>query len=151
MNIQQTGNTYTITVELPGLQKEQVDISVAEGVLTISGEFVDTTAPSAPPTFPTPYEEADGFDMMDESGTLYDETTELEGGVQAMNLNTSTPSGHDGFVLRERRFGPFKRSVRLPTWVNVDTIKATMAHGVLSLVIEKPQEGDKPAKKISVF
>ncbi|KIM32008.1 hypothetical protein M408DRAFT_64307 [Serendipita vermifera MAFF 305830] len=108
MNIQQTGNTYTITVELPGLQKEQVDISVAEGVLTISGEF-------------------------------------------AMNLNTSTPSGHDGFVLRERRFGPFKRSVRLPTWVNVDTIKATMAHGVLSLVIEKPQEGDKPAKKISVF
>lgn len=148
MNIQHDGKLFTVTVELPGLQKEQVDLSVADGVLTISGEFVDTTPGTT--SFPPEYE-AEGFDLMDESGeTLYgdDEVTE---GVAAMNLNPN--SGDCGLVLRERRFGPFKRSVKLPAWVNVDTIKATMAHGVLSLTIEKPEEGEKniPARKINVL
>ena len=150
MNIQHTGNVFTVTVELPGLQKEQVDISVADGILTISGEFVDN-APAGVSSFPPGYE-AEGFDMMDESEeTLYGGDG-LEEGVEAMNLN-ETPSGDCGFVLRERRFGPFKRAVKLPAWVDVEAIKATMAHGVLSLVVEKPEEGEKvvPAKKINVL
>jgi len=151
MNIQHTGNVFTVTIELPGLQKEEVDISVSEGILTVSGEFVGN-APNASEAFNIPpgYE-AEGFEMMDESGeTLYDDG--VEDGIEAMNLNANHPDS-GGFILRERRFGPFKRSIKLPAWVNVDAIKATMAHGVLSLVVEKPEEEERsvPTKKITVL
>jgi HSP20 family protein len=153
MNIQHTGNVFTVTLELPGLQKEEVDISVAEGILTVSGEFVDNSS-GAPGAFNIlPGYEAEGFEMMDESGeTLYGDGQEVEDGIDNMTLNGNRPDC-GGFVLRERRFGPFKRSIRLPAWVDVDAIKATMAHGVLSLVVEKPEEKDKvlPAKKITVL
>jgi HSP20 family protein len=154
MNIQHTGNVFTVTLELPGLQKEEVDISVSKGILTVSGEFVGNTSPNAPESFNIPpgYE-AEGFEMMDESGeTLYDDGQELEDGIDTMNLNANQPD-FGGFVLRERRFGPFKRSIKLPAWVDVDAIKATMAHGVLSLVVEKPEEEERgvPAKKINVL
>jgi HSP20 family molecular chaperone IbpA len=153
MNIQHTGNVFTVTLELPGLQKEEVEISVSEGILTVSGEFVDNASPNVPEAFNIPpgYE-AEGFEMMDESGTLYGDDQELEDGVDAMNLNANHPDS-GGFILRERRFGPFKRSIKLPAWVDVDAIKATMAHGVLSLVVEKPEEEERgvPAKKITVL
>lgn len=153
MDIQHTGNVFIVTLELPGLQKEQVDISVAKGTLTVSGDFVDN-APGGPGAFAIPpgYE-AEGFEMMDESGeTLYSDGQGMEDSIENMTLDGNQPDC-GGFVLRERRFGPFKRSIRLPAWVDVDAIKATMAHGVLSLVVEKPEEGEKgvPARKITVL
>ena len=152
MNIQHTGNLFIVTLELPGLQKEDVDISVADGVLTVSGEFVDSTPGDQEPFGTLPEYEPEGFEMMDESGETLFGDGEVEEGMNAMHLNENQ-GNRGGFILRERRFGPFKRSIKLPPWVNVDAIKATMAHGVLSLVVEKPEEREMstPAKKITVF
>jgi HSP20 family protein len=133
MDIFHSDNTYTVTIELPGLQKQNVDISATEGLLTISGEF-----PSSNPPADDPFAE---YDTMDDG----DEEVVMEA---AGNPN----EGHGRYILHERATGKFKRSLRLPDWVNLDSIKATMAEGVLTIVFEKPQPEITPSttRKVSI-
>ena len=54
------------------------------------------------------------------------------------------------FHLRERRFGSFARSVRIPETVDADKIEANFKNGVLKLTLPKKPEAQKPTKKIAV-
>jgi HSP20 family protein len=54
------------------------------------------------------------------------------------------------FHLRERRFGSFVRSVRIPESVDADKIEASFKNGVLKVTLPKKPEGQKPTKKIEV-
>lgn len=65
-------NTVTATFELPGLKKEDVNIDVQDGRLTIAGE-----------------------------------------------TKISSEHEKDGYAVRERRFGKFSRTLRLPQAVKV--------------------------------
>lgn len=49
------------------------------------------------------------------------------------------------FHLLERRYGRFSRSISLPTPVQVDSVRATLEHGVLHLEIPKAEQV-KPRK-----
>jgi HSP20 family protein len=103
------GNTVTATFDLPGLKKEDVQIEIHNGLLTVSGEC--------------------------------DSTSEKDEG---------------GYAVRERRYGKFSRSIRLPQGIKVsatrrvnvradqifdsnqeDKIKASMEHGVLNVTFPK--------------
>ncbi|CAG7853890.1 SubName: Full=Uncharacterized protein {ECO:0000313/EMBL:CCA67934.1} [Serendipita indica DSM 11827] len=138
MDIVCSDETFTVTVELPGLQKKDVDISVKDNVLTISGEFI--TTPQQPDDTPEPY---DGFDIMEDDAE--EVLLEKEG-------DKDDDDKKPKFILHERRAGKFRRCIRLPPWVDVEKIKATMADGVLTLVIQKPEpEKGEPARKISIL
>ena len=65
-------NVVSVTVELPGVKKEDVDLEVRNGQLTVSAETKDSV------------EHSEG-----------------------------------GYAVRERRFGKFSRSLRLPKGVKV--------------------------------
>jgi HSP20 family protein len=52
------------------------------------------------------------------------------------------------YRLVERSYGSFSRSVELPAGVNPDSIKATIAKGVLTVVVPKPAPAQ--VKKIDV-
>src|SRR6516225_10713829 len=54
------------------------------------------------------------------------------------------------FHLRERRFGSFVRSVRLPETVDAEKIEASFKNGVLKVTLPKKPEAQKPTKKIEV-
>jgi HSP20 family protein len=54
------------------------------------------------------------------------------------------------FHLRERRFGSFVRSVRVPETVDPDKIEATFKNGVLKVTLPKKPGAQKPVKKIEV-
>ena len=54
------------------------------------------------------------------------------------------------FHLRERRFGSFTRSVRIPETVDADKIEATFKNGVLKVTLPKMPVAQKPTKKIEV-
>jgi HSP20 family protein len=54
------------------------------------------------------------------------------------------------FHLRERRFGSFVRSVRIPETVDADMIEANFKNGVLKVTLPKKPEAQKPIKKIEV-
>jgi HSP20 family protein len=56
----------------------------------------------------------------------------------------------EDFHLRERRFGSFVRSVRVPETVEADKIEATFKNGVLKVTLPKKPEAQKPIKKIEV-
>lgn len=56
----------------------------------------------------------------------------------------------EDFHLRERRFGSFTRSLRVPDTVNSDKIEAGFKKGVLTVTLPKTPEAQKPVKKIEV-
>ncbi len=136
MDIVCSEDSFTVTVELPGLQKKDVDISVKDNMLTISGEFI--TTPRQPEDAPEPY---DGYDIMD------DDAEEV-----FLEKDDDSDDQKPRFILHERRAGKFRRCVRLPHWVDVEKVKATMVDGVLTILIQKPEsEKAEPARKISIL
>jgi HSP20 family protein len=90
-----------ITAELPGLEEKDVQINVADGVLTIKGE-----------------------------------------------KKAEKEEKDKNYRLVERSYGCFSRSIELPAGVNPDSIKATIAKGVLTVVVPKPAPAQ--VKKIDV-
>jgi HSP20 family protein len=54
------------------------------------------------------------------------------------------------YYLSERRYGSFERRLQIPDGVDEDKIEATFKKGVLSVILPKKPEAQKPAKKIDV-
>jgi HSP20 family protein len=91
-----------IKAELPGMKREDVDVSFKDGVLSISGERK--------------------------------EEEEREG---------------DNYLLKERRYGSFSRSMTLPEGVDESKVKASFKEGLLEVTVEGGAVEQGP-KKIAV-
>jgi len=134
MDIASSDDAYTVTIELPGLKKDEVEISVQERVLTVSGKFkpdISVPAPSDPEGYPIE-------DTEDEEDPFIDVD------------NKNEKKKKDGVILKERRVGKFKRSIDLPSWVDAEKgIKASMADGVLTIIFTKGPESK--AKKVEIL
>jgi len=98
VNMWQGENSVAITAELPGVEADDIEISVKEDVLTLSGER---------------------------------KVPEL--GDKA------------AWHLRERPFGRFVRTVRLPFRVDPDKVEARFTNGVLQIEMQRP-EADRPRR-----
>jgi HSP20 family protein len=96
-------SAFELTAEMPGLDEKNVEVNVANGVLTVKGQKEE-------------------------------EKVEKK----------------EDFHLRERRFGSFARSVRIPDTVDADKIDASFRNGVLKVTLPKKAEAQKPVKKIEV-
>lgn len=77
---------------------------------------------------------------------------ELENSVLSISGKTDdkteTTDTDRGFVRRERRYGAFRRSFRLPEEVDPDKIKASFSNGTLR--IEIPKTHHRPSRKINI-
>jgi HSP20 family protein len=100
MNVWTDEDSAIVTAELPGVDREKIDISVEEDTLTVRGER---------------------------------QPDETEGAT---------------YHRRERRYGTFVRTFRLPFRVEANKVEATFTNGVLRIVLPRAEE-EKP-KKISV-
>ncbi len=96
VNVWQNAEAVAVTAELPGVEPSDIDITVKDNVLTLSGE-------------------------------------------------RSAPDAADGATWhrRERSYGKFTRAIRLPFQADAEKVEARFAHGVLRVVIGRPDE-DKP-------
>jgi HSP20 family protein len=100
------GADVVITLELPGVDVDKdVDIEVAEGRLTISGERRDKT-----------------------------EATEQAGKV----------------LVRELRYGSFRREFALPESVGADDVEAAYDHGLLEVRVHNVTRPVVPPQKVSI-
>ncbi|KAI0776566.1 HSP20-like chaperone [Trametes elegans] len=95
-------NLVTATFELPGINKQDVNIDVRNNVLTVSGES-----------------------------------------------RFSQERDEKGYLVRERRFGRFSRSLPLPEGVKPEEIKAAMDNGVLTVTFPR-QTPEQLPKKITI-
>ena len=103
INLVERDHAFELTADLPGLDEKDIDLKLANGVLTISGQKEE--------------EKED--------------------------------KGKD-FHMRERRFGSFQRSLRVPETVDADKIEAHFKKGVLTVSLPKTPEAQKAVKKIEV-
>jgi HSP20 family protein len=83
-----SGQDLVIRCELAGVAKEEIDVSLSDGRLWISGE------------------------------------------------RSGAPEEGVDFYVRERRYGPFERSVKLSREIRGDQISATVVDGLLEIVVE---------------
>jgi HSP20 family protein len=100
------GPDVVITLELPGVEVEKdVDIEVAEGRLTISGERRDRN------------------EAADEAGKV---------------------------LVRELRYGSFRREFALPEGVAADDVEATYDHGLLEVRVHNVTRPVVPPQKVTI-
>ena len=97
IDVKTTGDDMVVYAEIPGMERDDIDIEVTDGVLTIRGERVSQT-----------------------------ESTE------------------EGWVIRERSYGSFERSLVLPEGVEADKITADYKEGILEVHLPKALEALKP-------
>jgi HSP20 family protein len=100
LDLYQNNDNIVAVVELPGMRKEDIEISLQDGMLTISGERKE------------------------------------EGGQD------------NGATRTERFTGKFRRSITLPTRVDVNKVSATYKDGLLTVTLPKAEEA-KP-KQIQI-
>ncbi|KAF9444435.1 small heat shock protein [Macrolepiota fuliginosa MF-IS2] len=62
---------------------------------------------------------------------------------------SSSEHEENGYSIRERRFGKFSRSLRLPQGIKDENVKATMADGVLTILFPRSSPEQEP-KRITV-
>lgn len=97
------GADVVITLELPGVDVADIDIEVAEGKLTVTGERKDTWA--------------------DSRGKV---------------------------LVREMRYGAFRRMFQLPEGVSADQVEASAENGLLRLRVRDVTRPVQPPRKIEV-
>jgi HSP20 family protein len=100
LDLYQNSDNIVAVVELPGMRKEDIEISLQDGMLVIRGERKDET------------------------------------------------SSENGATRTERYTGKFRRSVTLPTRVDVNKVNATYKDGILTVTLPKAEEA-KP-KQIQI-
>jgi len=99
IDVLQRDEDLVIRAELPGAKPEDVDVTVQNGVLTISGKR--------------------------------EEEREEERG---------------GYLVRERRYGSFRRSLQLPGDVDESKINARFENGVLEVTIQGAAAAQEPKR-----
>lgn len=94
---------YELQAELPGLNENQIEVKLANGILTIKGE-----------------------------------------------KSSERVEDQDDYHLRERSFGSFQRSFRVPANVDADKIEAKFDKGVLKVSLPKSAAAIQEERKIDV-
>ena len=101
LDIVRDGDTVTVKASLPGVQPEDIDVTIEGGVLTIKAD------------------------------TKVEEKRE-----------------DGGYVVRERRAGTFRRSLRLSDHVDTEKVEPRYENGVLTITL--PVAESKKAKRLTV-
>lgn len=138
-------NSVEVQAELPGVKKEDVQINIKDGVLTISGE--------------SKYEKTWSSDqqLLEQDKTTVDQGEKKEG-EQAGEKKESgekkmkkEQQREPVFWQTERRYGKFTRSIELPKNVDFQKAEAKYENGILHVFLPKIKaEEDKSSINIQV-
>ena len=134
VDIREDADRVYIEADLPGFRKEDVDISVEDGTLTISAERQEEVA-AEPAAGQSAQEQAQGTDH----GGQQDRQ-----GQPGQQARTSRQQ-QDKYLLRERRVQRFVRSFTLPPNVDEQSAEAKLEDGVLKITLRK-REDTKPRR-----
>lgn len=135
LDVRETNDDYVVKAVLPGVKPNEVHVQVKGDTLTISGE--------------TKEEEEQGSGQQGQQAQgqgQQGQTQQAQGqhGQQGQGQGQGQQQQAQGqraqWLVRERRFGRFQRTVTLPTPVQADQAKANFDNGVLTITLPKSQE-----------
>jgi HSP20 family protein len=127
IDITETDKEIEITVDLPGLERKDVEISLENDVLTIRGEKKF---------------EAGSDDRGNQS------SQKAQNGKKGQQDQQSQDNQNKRYHVAERTYGMFYRVIQLPPGIDTSKVQATMSNGVLKIAIPKPERSR--AAKIEV-
>jgi HSP20 family protein len=140
IDVTESDNEIEVTVELPGLERKDVDISVDDDVLIIRGEKKVERELGDNGQGSRDGQQGQGQQAQGRKGQ----------GQQAQEQQGQQQQGNGAKSRRvtERMYGAFYRAIQLPPGVDLAKIEATMSRGVLKIRIPKPAQSQP--KKIEV-
>ena len=103
IDVRDDGKCLVIEADIPGVEEKDVSVTLADGLLTISGE-----------------------------------------------KKTEREEKKDNYVLSERSFGSFRRSLRLPDSIDESKVEAHFDKGVLKITAPKKPDAVKSERKIEI-
>jgi HSP20 family protein len=143
VDIREDADHIYVDADLPGFRKEDVDISLENGTLTIVAEKQEEI--EEPPPQEAGQEgqaaAAEGQQRQGDGKRQRQRQRQGEGGARGGQQDTN-------YLLRERRVQRVVRSFTLPPNVDEQNVQARMENGVLKIVLNKKEES-KP-KRIQV-
>ena len=130
VDIREDADHVYIEADLPGFRKEDVDIAIEDGILTISAERQEEKeiAPEQP---------TGKADQPGQKGEAQQQ------GQQQQQAKSSRQD--ESYLLRERRVQRFVRSFTLPPNVDEQSVQAKLEDGVLRITLGK-REDTKPRR-----
>ena len=122
VDVSETDDAYVIEADLPGLKKEDIELTVEDEVVTVKGtrNSARHCAPSARHCAPSARH-------------------------CAPNETEDKPTGYHRI---ERGYGEFRRSFCIPGGVDADKVQANFTDGVLHVTLPKPEQ--RKPKQIEV-
>ncbi|RPB03835.1 HSP20-like chaperone [Choiromyces venosus 120613-1] len=121
-DVHETDQAYVLEGELPGLHDKS----------NISIEFTD------PQTLL----------VRGRTERLHQESPDDDDSTVAKDTKSEGDEKRPRYWVSERTVGEFQRSFSFPSYVDVDAVKASLAHGILKIVVPKKQS--QIAKRIEI-
>ena len=118
VNVQEATDEIILTAELPGMSEGDFELKVKDNVLTLRGE---------------------------KSEERVEESDESKGGEESEETNESDEVR---YLMRERRYGDFRRAFTLPRTVDGEAITARFKDGILHVHLPKVPEAK--SRKIDI-
>jgi HSP20 family protein len=141
VDVREDENHVIVEAELPGFNKEDIDISLENGTLTITAEHQEERAE---PAGEQQQQQQQGQPGQGEAGG----GGGAGAGAGAGMRQARRQQGQGNYLLRERRVQRLVRSFTLPPNVDEQNVQASYENGVLRVVLNKREES-KP-KRIQV-
>jgi len=126
----QRGNDLIVRADVPGIPKQDLDINVNDGVLTISGER----------------QSAQGQERGQNQQNQQNQQSQNPQRQSQQHQSQSLQGGQGS----ARSAMSFYEAIELPEGVNEDQISATCENGVLEITIPLPQQQQRKGRKVQV-
>lgn len=135
-DLAETADSYVVSMDLPGVKKEEVNVSVHDGVLTVSGVRHHQ--------FMTPEKEEEKKDEETPAATAAAAGVEKKEEEKKPEEKKLTHK----IIRMESYYGSFERSISVPAGTKSSDVSAKFENGVLTVKIAKPRKEE--AKKIEI-
>jgi HSP20 family protein len=135
MDVTETSNGYEVDVALPGVNPNDIDMTVHQNTLDIKGHFSHKEQQGQPQS------------QQEQTQTQGQQQTQTQGQQQTQQ-GQSQQGQRRNYLMREISTGSFERTITFPQPIDADKITTHFNNGILTIQIPL-SEASKP-KKISV-
>ena len=149
-DLAETADSYVVSMDLPGVKKEEVNVSVHDGVLTVSGvrhhQFM-TPEKEDEKEEEEPKKEEEKKEEETPAATAAAAETETDKKEEEPKKEEPKKLTHK-IIRMESYYGSFERNISVPAGTKSSDVSAKFENGVLTVKIAKPHK-EEP-KKIEI-